>query len=548
MRIDPNPFPEHGVIPLFCSSLHPGTADRRWEFFDEIGAEFDEEAAQKILKWFKHLKHTQGPLAGKPFKLTPEQEWLMRETFGWKRPDGWRVFRICYVEMGRGNGKSQLGAAIAGYLLLADGEIDPEVIGAAATRDQARKYCLDRLKAMVDATPQIGAKVTPYRKEIRAKKGNGVYEAVSSDVVSAWGGAPHGIIFDEVHAQTHPDLWDALETSMGKRAQPMMWGWTTAGWDKDSLCWMLHERTRMLAQGTISDVEFFGVIWAADEGADWTDPEVWRKANPMMGEAFTEDFIKAKCEKAKNEPTFQNTFRTMYLSQWVGQEVRFLEMTRWDAGAVPMAPPANTRQAFGGLDLSSTTDLSAFSVAARNGTDVDLYVKFYAPAEGLHERARRDRLPYEVWARDGILTLTPGATIDQNVIKADILAAQEIWDLEDVSYDRWNASKVVKELEEEGVTMVQIGQGFAGMSAPAKYLLRLVTDHQLHHGGNPLLRSNAAVTAAVIDAAENIKPDKAKSGGRIDGIVSSIMALDGLMRRGRDTPKRSHWEDEPESD
>lgn len=538
---DPNPFPTDGVAPLYCSSLKPGTRERL--FNEPEGAYFDDKAADDAVRFFGFLKHTQGPLAGQEFILAPEQRWLIREAFGWKRPDGRRLKRIMFVEMGRGNGKSQLGAGIAGKLLLADGERDPEVVGAASDRKQARKYCLDRLKSMIRADERLNAKVDIYRNEIRRKDGTGVYEATSSEVSSNWGGAPHGIIFDEVHAQPNRELWDALETAMGKRAQPMMWGFTTAGWDRTSLAWELHERTRQLSEGAIVEDEFLGIVWAADEDDDWTLPETWWKANPMMGLAFEEEFIAAKCQKALNTPAFQNTFRTMYLSQWVGQEVRFLDMMKWDACAGPMEQP-NKREAFGGMDLSSSIDLSAFAVAARQAGDptkVDLYVKLYAPAEGLHERALRDRLPYEQWAREGILTLTPGATIDQDVIKADIVAAAELWDLKDINYDRWNASKLVRELEEEeGITMVQMGQGFASMSAPSKELLKLVTDGNLRHGGNPALRAQASATAAVVDAADNIKPDKANSGQRIDGIVAGIMALDGLARRGRGE-RVSHW-------
>lgn len=505
------------------------------------GAWFDEGEADKAIKFFKLLKHTQGPKAGKEFVLTPEQRWLVREAFGWMRADGTRLFRIVFVEMGRGNGKTQLGAGVAGKLLFADGEADAEVVGAASDRKQAR-ICLNRLKSMVQANELLTKKAMPFRNEIRRKDG-GWYEATSADVASAWGGAPHGIIFDEVHAQPSRDLWDALETAMGKRAQPMMWGFTTAGWDKESLCFELHERTRETSQGVIEDDEFLGIVWAADEEDDWTDPATWRKANPMIGEAFTEDFIAAKCKKALNTPAFQNTFRTMYLSQWVGQQVRLIPMQDWDKCDGQPAPPSKRIPAFGGVDLSSTTDLSAFIVVYEDAGEVHVQVKLYAPAENIRERSRRDRVPYEVWAREGLLTLTPGPTIDQDVIKRDVLAAKEIFDLRDVGYDRWNASKLVRELENEGVSMVKVGQGFADLSAPTKELLRLCMEHKLRHGGHPTLRWMADHTQGLVDAADNVKPDKAKSGSRIDGIVGTIIALDGLIRRGRRPERRSIYED-----
>lgn len=531
--MSPNPFPEGGVAPLWTSALVPKPE----------GCWFDEKAAQDAVDFFKLLRHTQGPAAGTPFRLSPEQEWLVREIFGWKRADGLRLYRTVYMETGRGNGKSQLLAGLAGKLLLADGEPDPEVVGAAKDRRQARRHCLDRLKAMIRAEPLLAERVDIFKSEIRRKKG-GWYEATSADVGSAWGGAPHGVLFDEVHAQPSRDLWDALVTGTGKRAQPLVIAATTAGWDRESLAWELHEYTRELAQGLIEDPSFLGVIWAAAEDDDWTDPETWRKANPLMGQAFSEEFLRAECERAKAQPAFQNTFRTMYLSQWVGQQTRFIDMASWDACDASKVEPGG--DGFGGLDLSSTTDLSAFAVLSRGDEGrVRVDLKVYAPAEGIAERERRDRAPYTVWARDGWLTLTPGASIDQDTIKRDVLQAARDYNLVDVSYDRWNAAKLVGELEDElgEGRMAQMGQGFASMSAPTKELLRIVAEGRLQHGGNPILRWMVDHAQAQVDAAGNVKPDKKRSGVRIDGLVAAVMGLDGLTRRGNRPTRRSVYED-----
>lgn len=539
---DPNPFPQGGVVPAFCVSLEPGTGIRRPANDQSY---FSEKATEDVLMFFSGLKHTQGRLAGQQWLLTPEQLWLIRETFGWLRPDGFRKYRVIFVEMGRGNGKSQLGAGVAGYLLLADGEMNPEVVGVAATRPQARKYCFDRLKAMISVNPSLATLVDVYRYEIRRRESSrwgGNYEACSSDVTSNWGGAPHGVIFDEVHTQKNRELWDAMETALGKRNQPMMWGLTTAGWDRTSICWELHERTMELAKSIIEDTEFFGIIWNAEEEEDWTDPEIWRKANPMIGHAFEESFIEAKCKKAQSTPAFQNTFRTMYLSQWVGSETQLIDMVSWDNNDQSALPLPMRRRAFGGLDLSSTMDLSAYTIAAKNGDKVEFHVKMYAPKSGLLERERRDRLPYRDWVRAGWLTLTEGESIDQDHIKKDILQSAVEWDIRDISYDRWNASKLVRELDDEGLTMVAMGQGFASMSAPTKALLQLVVDGSVLAGGNGALRAQVSYTSAKTDPSGNIKPDKSTSSARIDGVVSCIMALDGLNRRGQDE-RRSAYED-----
>ncbi len=539
----PNPFPEGGVRPLYTTIGRPKPE----------GCYFDAKAADDAVDFIRLMRHTQGPLAGHPFELSPEQAWVTREAFGWMRPDGLRLYRTVYVEMGRANGKSQWGAGVAGKLLYADGEGSPEIVGAAKDRAQAR-IILGRLQAMVRTNPALVKRSSLLRSEIRHRTNGGNYKATSADVGGAWGGAPHGLVFDEIHAQPNRDLWDALLTGMGKRAQPMAWSFTTAGWDRESLCWELHELVRQISEGSIEQPSLLGVIWAAAEDDDWTDPEVWQKANPLLSlpgsdrtpsgakAAIPHEYLAAECAKALATPAFQNTFRTMYLSQWVGQEVRFIPMEHWDTCDGPVTP--GKRPAYGGIDLSSTADLSAYAIIskAKDGV-VEVDLRCYCPADGLHERVRRDRAPYDVWARDGWLTLTPGATIDQDYIKADVLQSASTYDLKDVGYDRWNASKVVKELETEGVTMVQVGQGFASLSAPTKELLRLVLEKKIRHGGNPILRWMVSNTAAVVDAAENIKPDKSKSSGRIDGVAALVTALDGLTRRGNTPTRRSAYED-----
>ncbi len=535
---NPNPFPVGGTLPLYHTLDRPKPE----------GCYFDAQAADDAVNFVALMCHTQGPLAGKPFILAPEQVWVTREAFGWKRSDDSRLIRTVYVEEGRANGKSQWGAAIAGKLLYADGESNPEIVGAAKDRQQAR-IILQRLQAMIRTNPDLLKRSSLLRSEIRHRTNGGTYRATSADVGGAWGGAPHGIIFDEVHAQPNRDLWDALTTGTGKRRQPMIWAFTTAGWDRETLCWELHELVRQIFEATIDDPSFLGVVWAAAEDADWTDPNVWQSANPLLARpdsdltpsgspaAISHEYMAGECRKALSLPAFQNTFRTMYLSQWVGQEVRFIPMEEWDQNAGPVTP--SKRPAFGGLDLASNTDLASFQIVSRAPDGMlEIETRLYAPADNLRERCRRDRVPYDVWARDGFLTLTPGNTIDQDYIKADVLEAMDTYDLKDVGYDKWNANKLVKELENEGVTMVEVRQGFASLSVPTKELLRLTMKHSLRHGGHPLLRWMVSNTAATVDAAENIKPDKAKSTGRIDGVVATILALDGYMRRGQDPERK----------
>jgi phage terminase large subunit-like protein len=270
--------------------------------------------------------------------------------------------------------------------------------------------------------------------------------------------------------------------------------------------------------------------------ADWTDEEVWRRANPSLGETVSLDSYREHAKRAENQPTEQNAFRTLLLSQWVGQAERYLDMGAWDACD---PAPDKKAEAYGGLDLSATTDLTAFAVLVE-GTDVYLWA--FLPADGILERERRDRVPYRLWAEQGSLTLTPGPVIDYAYVKHAVLQAAQAFDLRSVEFDRWNSSQIVRELEDEGVAMIEVGQGFSSLSAPTKELQRLVVEGKLRHGGDPLLRWCASNVAVTMDAAGNVKPAKDRSAHRIDPIVGLIMAIDGWQRFGNEPERVSVYE------
>jgi phage terminase large subunit-like protein len=275
--------------------------------------------------------------------------------------------------------------------------------------------------------------------------------------------------------------------------------------------------------------------------ADWTDENVWRAANPSLGETASIDFYREQAARAKAIPAEQNSFRTLLLSQWVGQPEAFLDMQQYDRCAT--VPTGEIGLAFAGLDLSATTDLTAFVVVCEQADKLDVYLWAFLPEDGIAERERRDRAPYRQWAADGSLTLTQGRTVDYHAVRAAVHEAAGMFDLRDVSYDRWNSSQLVQELADDGIEMVQLGQGYAGLSAPTKELLRLVSDEKLRHGGDPLLRWCASNAASLTDAAGNVKPDRARSNARIDPVVALVMAVDGWMRRGREIKRVSVYED-----
>jgi phage terminase large subunit-like protein len=481
----------------------------------------------------RYLRHTKGQWAGVRFALEPWQKReIIEPLFGWKRADGSRQYRRAYIELPRKNGKSTLSSGLALYLLFADGEAGAEVYSAAADTDQAR-IVFDQARAMVEESPSLLKRAQVFKKSIVIPKARSSYRVLSADAFTKHGLNASGIVFDELHAQPNRDLYDVLRTSTGARRQPLMVMITTAGFDRTSICWEEHEYARQILSGVNEDSSYFAFIAAAPEDADWTDEKVWAAANPGMGVTVTLDYLREECQKAIQSPAYQNTFRRLHLNQWTSQESRWLDLRAWDACAAKL-PDLAGRACYGGLDLSSSQDLTSFVLAFAPEEDSDEPVWtlpfFWVPEEGLIERARKDRVPYDAWARDGLIEVTPGNVIDYGFIEEKITALGEVYNIRQIAFDRWGAVQMSQNLMGAGFEMVQMGQGFASMSHPTKELMRLTLAQQVGHGGHEVLRWMADNLVVDTDAAGNVKPNKKKSRERIDGMVALVMALDRAVR------------------
>ena len=499
---------------------------------------FDEKAATIVERFFdRMLVHIEGPMAGRPFILEPWQRRIVRNLFGWKQADGSRKFRKLFLELPSGNGKSTFASGLALYLLAVDGERSAKVYGAAADKSQA-SIVFETAEKMVSASPILSKRIHAYRSRTMVyEEMTSKYIVLSADAYTKHGLNPSGVVFDELHAQPNRDLYDVLQTAMGKRRQPLMIMITTAGFDRNSICWELHDYARKVQQGIVDDPTFMAEIWAADEDDDWTDPATWRKANPNFGVSVRESFLAQECKTALESPAYQNTFRRLYLNQWTQQDSRWLDMRAWDECDKPL-PDLSGRQCYGGLDLASTTDIAAFVLAfppVDEGEPTWFMPVFWIPGDNMIERARRDRVPYDAWVRDGLVESTPGNVIDYKRIQVKIEELKQRYDIREIAFDRWGATAISQGLTDAGFTMIQMGQGFASMAAPTKELLRLVLSGQIGHGGNPVLRWMADNVTVEQDAAGNIKPSKAKSREKIDGIVAAIMALDRAQRNASDS-------------
>jgi phage terminase large subunit-like protein len=480
---------------------------------------------ERAVAFIESLSHTKGRWAGQPFRLLPWQRALIKQLFGTLRPDGTRQYRTCYVELGRKNGKTTLAAAVALYLLCADGEARGEVYSAAGDRDQA-SLAYHEAVALALATPALRERCRIVRsgRIIEYAETGGFYRAIPADAAGSHGYNASGIILDEAHVQPNRDLYDTLVTSVGARRQPLVFIITTAGYDRTSLCWELHEYARQVRDGIIDDPTFLPVLFGAEEGDDWTDPAVWRRANPSLGETISEAFLAEECQRARQTPDYQNTFRRLYLSQWVSQETRWMPMDAWDACAAPVRPEPGQR-CWVGLDLASTTDLAALVALFEDGDGYSVLPYLFAPADNIRERGNRDRVPYERWASEGYLELTPGNVIDYGRIAARLDALLREYDVVEVGYDPWNATQFVQPFADQGVVCTPVRQGYQSLSEPTKRLRALVLEGQLRHGGHPVLRWMADNVVVRTDENENVRPIKPSSRQRIDGIVATIIAL-----------------------
>ena len=492
------------------------------------GLRFDVQAARHAIDFFGFLRHSKGEWAGQTFALAPWQAFAVGSLFGWQRADGLRRFRTAYCAVPRKNGKSTLSAGIALYLLVADGEQGAEIYSAATTRDQAR-IVFDEAKRMVGSSPALKRRVQVLINNLNVEASASRFMPLSSDASSMDGLNVHGAIIDELHAHRTRHVVDVLETATGARRQPLLFEITTAGYDRHSICFEHHDYAIKLLEGVLQDDSWFAFIAAADEGDDWTDPEVWRKANPSFGLSVKADDLARKAEKAIALPGAQNAFRRMHLNEWTEQAERWIDLMAWDACAAPVDLEAlRGKTCFGGLDLSTTTDVTALAwVFLPEGDDGLWYVlsRYFVPEENLRKRAERDRVPYDLWTRQGFIEATPGNVVDYGAIEQRILADSTLFQVKEIAYDPWNATHIALRLQDEGATMVEFRQGFRSMAAPTRELEKLIVSKKLAHGGNPVTRWMAANVAVAQDPAGNLKPAKDKSTERIDGIVAAIMAV-----------------------
>ena len=497
---------------------------------------FDEGKAKRTVDFINCLKHTKGKWRGQPFELLPWQETVIRDVFGTVKENGYRQYNTAYVEIPKKNGKSELAAGVALYMTCGDNEWGAEVYGCASDRQQA-SIVFDVAVDMVEQCPALKKRIKPVMsvKRLVYKPTNSFYQVLSAEAYTKHGLNVHAVIFDELHSQPNRELFDVMTKGSGDaRTQPLFFLITTAGTDRHSVCFEQHQKAEDILQGRKIDPTFYPVIYGASDDEDWSSEDVWRKANPSLGHTIDIEKVRNAYLSAKDNPAEENIFRQLRLNQWVKQSTRWMQMEKWDACGFPVDErEVLGRECYGGLDLSSSIDITAFVLVFPPRNDTEKYILlpyFWIPEENMRLRVRRDHVPYDVWEKQGFLHTTEGNVIHYGFIENFIDDLGKKFHIKEIAFDRWGAVQMVQNLEGLGFTVVPFGQGFKDMSPPTKRLMELVLEKNIAHGGHPVLRWMMDNIFVRTDPAGNIKPDKEKSTEKIDGAVATIMGLDRAIR------------------
>ena len=504
---------------------------------------YDKAKADRAVKFIENLCHTKGKWAGKRFWLLPWQEQLIRDIFGIVKPDGYRQFRTAFVEICKKVGKSELAAAVALYLLYAalyllyaDNEPSAEVYGAAADRQQA-SIVFDVARQMVEMSPALlkRSKLMTATKRIVNYGNSGYYQVLSAEVGGKHGFSVSGLVFDEIHTQPNRQLYDVLtKGSSDARQNPLHFIITTAGTDRHSIAYELHTKAVDILEGRRVDPTFYPVVYGLKDDEDWEDEANWYKVNPSLGYTVDIERLRDAYREAKQNPADEVTFKWLRLNMWVSSTVAWIPDAIFMKGNEEIDLAAlEGRDCYGGLDLSSTGDITALVLMFPPRDEDEKYILlpfFWVPEETIPQRVKAASVPYDIWEKQGYLLSTEGNVIHYDFIEKFINDLAEKYHIVEIAVDRWNATQMIQNLEGDGFTMVPFGQGFASMSGPTKDFYRLLMEGQIIHGGHPVLRWMAGNVVVDTDPAGNIKVTKAKSKEKIDGIVAAIMALDRCIR------------------
>ena len=532
--------------PAFASAPVWATRGVKWT---SKGAYFyDAAAADRAIRWIEsHCVHTIGDWARKPFVLGRWQRRVVRKLFGWKRPDGARKHRTVFLGLPRKNGKTTFAAALGLALEIADGEPAAFVYSIAGNEDQAR-HAFNEAKRMCLLSPALSDAVEPLADAIYYGPMQSSFRPLPSSPRNLHGLNPHAVIGDEVHAWVGREQYDVMRTALGARRQPVEIYITTAGFDRHSVCWEMWRRAQRAIDGEIDAPELLAVIFAADKDADWSDEKVWAKANPGLGVNVSIEFLRDEARIAKESPAHENAFRQLYLNQWTEQAVRLIPVAKWRDCRADFDPALlKGAKAFAGLDLALVSDLTALCLwfpppNPVSATKLVALWRYWAPEENIRTRAARDRVPYDFWAKQGWIKATPGDATDLELVRCDIAAIAEEYELQILGFDPMYAHDMVQRLSAEGLRCEKVQQTMLSLAQSTAEFVRRIIKGEIVHLGDPVTDWMIGNVAPIKDSNGNFKPDKKKSTERIDGVSAAVTGLALVLDAELGAAPASPWE------
>ncbi|MGZ8916258.1 MAG: terminase large subunit [Methylobacter sp.] len=506
--------------------------DRDLKTGPDRGLFFCEDSARRALTLFSFLKHSKGEWAGQTLELEPWQAWIIACVFGWKNQDtDKRRFRTVYEEIARKNGKTTKLAGIGLYGLTKDDEGGPEIYAAATKREQSR-ILFDEAARMIKQSRPLHRRLDVQQHRIINPSNFGKFEPLSADGQTMDGLNPHLALIDELHAHKTAEVWDVLKSALGARSQPLIWAITTAGFNKNGICYEVRDYAIKVLSGIVDDDSFFSAIYTLDDGDNWQDESNWIKANPNLGVSVSLEYLREQARQAAVMPTAKINFFTKHLNIWVTGATAWCNVEHWQDCAADYLPDEILEpvEVYLGLDLASVSDIASIGgVAIMPDGRWLTFGKHYLPEDAIDNNIRKSTVPFRKWHEQGWLTLTPGNVIDYNWIKADILTYMERFNVKEIAFDRWNSSQLVNDLMEVNAPMVAFGMGYASMNAPMKELERRYLAKEIQHPNDPVLNWAMSNVVADQDPAGNIKPAKNKSTEKIDPAVALMMAIGRAM-------------------
>ena len=502
---------------------------------------FSEEHANRAVAFFENLKHTKGKFHGLPFTLLPWEEKIIRNVYGTLNEDGTRQYKFVYVEIPKKNGKTELAAGAALYHTFADGEWNGEIYGCAADRSQA-SLVYNVAKGMIEQNPVLSkrAVITDSRKEIRDKKSGSIYKVESAEAYTKHGLSVSCCIFDELHAQPGRDLWDVMTTGSGDaREQPIWWIITTAGDDPDrvSIGWEVHEKAMAILSGDKVDPTWYVTIFGYT-GEDIYNEANWFEANPSLEHTISLKAFREAALEAKNHPADERLFRWLRLNQWITTKLTtWLPVDIFDqTNGVWNRNDLAGRDCYVGMDLSSTTDLTALcGLFPPQGDQLDWRVIWdpFIPADNMEERINTDHVPYDQWVKAGWMTVTKGNVVDYTEVKKRILTWKALYNVKEVPSDRAFAAMLLQELEKEELVCVDVPQTFITLTDPINQVETLLKNGQMTHENNLVARwcfGNTSIAKNGNGQIKFVKEHRGKSVVRTKRIDTSVALICAMAR------------------